>query len=547
MISSGLLNFANTYNEVKDVINLAPTEVDYLALFFTKDGHIITHGKDFLPTFTPNVRGLVPTSDGNKKKVFRADGTWAIITTADLPIAPNIPNGGNTTIVTAEQVYNYVNEAFVAQDAMRYKGTIEFDGTNYKTQTADGIINSFPLKCEIGDTYRITKVGRYAGMQCESGDLLICVKDGTGTGNALNDIQYWTSVQANINGETVHSVNGNKIYTYTSKLDSVFNIYAPDSSGVSGQLLVSSGANVAPRWANTGDITVGTAIKTSKSLSAGAGLSFGVSGAKFDGSVDRTLSLLPATRTTIGGVIINQGDAKETISVTTTGSIYLTKQNIINALGYTPGDVADNSSYTLVVTNSATGSSNVASSNPFINLIQSQHGTNTAVGSFQIIGDSGLTVAGNTTVKLTLKEATSTYYGSIKVGYSPATNREYALLLKDGKAYVNVPWIKEELATATKDGLVPMWDKTAGNLVSGSWVLSKLPNGTYDWTLMPETAFSDTFRDITIGGASIGKDTLNFVPTGDVFLKTDSKADGIQDISFGLSWWNISTNKYETV
>jgi hypothetical protein len=130
-------------------------------------------------------------------------------------------------------------------------------------------------------------------------------------------------------------------------------------------------------------------------LSLGVGLTFGTTGVTYNGSAARTISLVAATTTTIGGVIVDKDSKNKTISVTSAGSIYLTKQNIINALGYDP---------------------------------------------------------------------------------------------------------------ATKD----------------SW------------------------RPITIGGESIGDKTLNFVPSGDVYLKADSNGDDIQDISFGISWYNISTKKYET-
>ena len=129
-------------------------------------------------------------------------------------------------------------------------------------------------------------------------------------------------------------------------------------------------------------------------MSLDVGLTFGTTGVTYNGSAARTISLVAATTTTIGGVIVDKDSKNKTISVTSAGSIYLTKQNIINALGYDP---------------------------------------------------------------------------------------------------------------ATKD----------------SW------------------------RPITIGGVSIGDKTLNFVPSGDVYLKADSNRDDIQDISFGISWYNISTKKYE--
>lgn len=388
-----LLNFANTYAEISGNLSL-PESIsgDFVKLFFSKDGHIISHGKDFTPTFTPNMRGLVPISSGKATEIFRGNATWAEITTADLPIASSISdaitNGtASTTILNTQQIVEYVDNAFAANDAMRYKGTITYSNGNYTTHTVAGVeVQGFPTKCEVGDTYRVTSQGTYAGQTCSAGDLLICIKDGTGSG--LNTAAYWTAVEANINGQVKHTVNGTSIYVYSNSTNT-FTIYAPTTSGTQGQVLLSNGSS-APIWTAQSTLVVGEAKKVSNALSLGAGLTFGASGATYNGSVARTVSLVAATTTTIGGVIVD----KETISVTSAGSIYLTKQNVINALGYNP-------------------------------------------------------------------------------------------------------------------------------------------------------ASKDTWRPITIGGVSIGKKTLNFVPSGDVYLKTDSNGDDIQDISFGISWYNINTEKYE--
>jgi len=76
----------------------------------------------------------------------------------------------------------------------------------------------------------------------------------------------------------------------------------------------------------------------------------GVEISSYDGSASVTIALLPATSVNIGGVIIDNGTNSEkynqasntthtpypTISVDGNGQIYLTKANIVNALGYDP-------------------------------------------------------------------------------------------------------------------------------------------------------------------------------------------------------------------
>ena len=393
-----LLNFANTYAEISGNLSLPEsTSGEFVKLFFSKDGHIISHGKDFTPTFTPNMRGLVPISSGKATEIFRGNATWAEITTADLPIASSISdaitNGtASTTILNTQQIVEYVGNAFAANDAMRYKGTITYSNGSYTTHTVAGVeVQGFPTKCEVGDTYRVTSQGTYAGQTCSAGDLLICIQDGTGSG--LNTAAYWTAVEANINGQVKHTVNGTSIYVYSNSTNT-FTIYAPTTGGTQGQVLLSKGS-AAPTWAAQSTLVVGEAKKVSNALSLGAGLTFGTAGVTYNGSAARTISLVAATTTTIGGVIVDKDSTNKTISVTSAGSIYLTKQNVINALGYDP-------------------------------------------------------------------------------------------------------------------------------------------------------ASKDTWRPITIGGVSIGEKTLNFVPSGDVYLKADSNGDDIQDISFGISWYNISTKKYET-
>lgn len=587
-----LLNFANTYAEISGYLSTPEsTTGDYVKLFFSKDGHIITHGKDFTPTFTPTVRGLVPVSSGKVTEILRGSGVWKGIETSDLPIATSVADAitnktTSTTILNTQQIIDYVGNSFASNDAMRFKGTISYDSSTdtYKTSTADGVEQTgFPTKCEIGDTYRIASQGTYAGQKCSTGDLLICIKDGTGS--SLNAATYWTAIEANINGQVTHKVNGTSFYVYSNSTNT-FTIYAPTTGGTGGQVLLSNG-DAAPIWANQSSLSVGTASKVSNALSAGAGLSMG--GNTYNGSAARTISLSPATVSSLGGVYVDKDNTNKTISVTTAGSIYLTQANIINALGYTPGNSASEKTYSTIIASSATETTAVstATADPYINLLQLQGGTNTVVGSFQVKGSGKISVSGQTALTISLGVADSSNYGGIKIGYT-TSGRNYAVQLSDGKAYVNVPWTTPGLATATADGLVPKFDALGtGSIDADSWVLSKLSNGTYDWFKLPANAFlntntwrdikvngtqllgtatstgslnfkgsgkttvsgssgtitiTSTWRPVTIGGTSINDNTLNFIPSGDVYLKTDSTNDGIQDISFGLSWFNISAN-----
>lgn len=329
-----LLNFANTYAEISGNLTLPQSDTgDYVKLFFSKDGHIISHGKDFTPTFTPTERGLVPLSTGNATDFLRANATWAAITTSDLPMATSvadaISNGiTTTTLLSTAQIIQYVADQFSANDAMRFKGSIKWTGSAYETTTADGTINSFPTKCEIGDTYRIISKGTYAGYTCSVGDMLVCVKDGDGS---INSSTYWTAVEANINGTIAHTVNGSNYTVYSPNIgtNDSFTIFAPVTGGTQSQVLISNGTTSAPVWVNQSALKVGEASKTTHALSVSTGLTF-KTGTSFNGSEDRTIMLVAATTTTLGGVIVG---SNITLS---SGTISITKQNVIDALGYTP-------------------------------------------------------------------------------------------------------------------------------------------------------------------------------------------------------------------
>lgn len=637
-----LLNFANLYSEVEGNLSLPEaTSGDYVKLFFTKDGHIISHGVDYTPLFGAGKKGLVSGSTGSQKEFLRGNNKWLAITTADLPMVKSPEDIGEETIFNSQQVEERITQIIAANDALVYKGTIEITDTGgYITVTKEGTTNNFPQKCKVGDTYRIIKGGDYAGHKCEVGDLLSAIIEGPAEGdNNVNSSKYWTAIQTNINGQVINHVNNTAIPTYSSSTN-VFNIYAPTTAGAKDQVLLSAGGSKAPVWANQSSITagnitdsvkkslftnlslsntgtisitvggttktatasgnwniniLGSAAQVGHELSVGRGLS--MEGDTFNGKVNRTINLLLATTSTVGGVMIDNGDSP-TISIDSTGKIYLSQQNIVNALGFMPGAASGNKSYTSIITDSATSTTaNTKDTlNPFINLIQTANSAQTVAGKFRIAGIGSIVVRHSPSsnadqISISIGTATDSLVGGIKTGFTQ-TAKKYAVQLENQQAYVEVPWVNTTygLATNTNDGLVPKFDAVGtGALEAGSWVLSKLQNGTYDWYALPATAFSDTWRaikvngtqilgtgtstgalnlvgggrttvasgangtvtisstwrDVTIGGTSIGNDVLNFVPSGSVVLKLDTEQDGITNISYELCWYNISSEEYE--
>lgn len=365
-----LLNYTAQYSNISAYLNSITGSTDWLKIFISPDasgsGHFITHGIDFGSTYAGGRRGLVPANSGVLTKTFlRGDG-WSALWTATDETASAV---GDTiaqqqaakeaylqsTIVSAYDIKQWIQQSFAINDSMRFKGKINISGTgDITTVTETGTTNGFPTACEVGDTYKISgqtidSSSQIAGEVVSSGDLVICIKDGSGS---INTAEYWTVVQDNVEHLITYSLNGVG-YNLYAQTGSNITLYAPITSGTANQVLISQGSNQSPIWANQNTLTVKEAGKVTYALYKGSGLSMknqGVEISSYDGSASVTIALLPATSVNIGGVIIDNGTNSEkynqasntthtpypTISVDGNGQIYLTKANIVNALGYDP-------------------------------------------------------------------------------------------------------------------------------------------------------------------------------------------------------------------
>ena len=83
----------------------------------------------------------------------------------------------------------YADGLLGANDAMVFKGTVGTGGT----------VTQLPATHSVGWTYRVITAGSYAGQNCEVGDLVICITDGTSANNA-----HWTVAQTNVDGAVTH-------------------------------------------------------------------------------------------------------------------------------------------------------------------------------------------------------------------------------------------------------------------------------------------------------------------------------------------------------
>lgn len=514
-----LLNFANNYSEVSSALvydtKNPPTSGDYVKLYFTKDGHIITHGVDYIPWGN----GIIPISK--------------------LPISTEPtgnPAASSDKLWDSKTIENKIAQSFIANDAMRFKGTIAY--VNANTYTINGTNTTFPTNAQVGDTYRVTASGSYAGHKCEVGDLLICITaESTAQGG-------WTVAQTNINGQIAHTINGIARYFYSNDSNS-FTIYAPTtgakSENSSGDILISKGYYKAPEWENPLSITVGTANKVAQAISSGVGLTM-TSGTNvvtsYNGSAATTIKLVAATTGSLGGVIIDDGTRTgtttktPTISVDSNGKIYLTKDNIKNALGYDPVSVNNwrpvyvNGTERLK-TGTGTGNLDLCSGS---DVIVSWSGTDN-----KIRFDTNIKVVSSTANGLApklVKEATQ------------ISQSFYLLATKDGTttpSWYQLPSYAFTWRTVKINNNDILNSEL--NLIPGNKITL-----TQDANTKGKVTISSSWRDIKIGGNSIGDQSLNFMPTGDIYVKVgDQKTSTTNefDVGFGLAWYNVSTHGYE--
>lgn len=440
-----LLNFATSYNDVADKLKLSPSETgDYIKLYFTKDGHIITHGVDYIPWGT----GIIPIDK--------------------LPVDNTVAD--NKHLWDSLTIQNKINQSFVANDAMRFKGTIGLTSAN--NYIINGAEAEFPSKtAEVGDTYRVVTAGRYAGVQCEVGDLLICIiADSTGKNTA------WTVAQTNINGQIYHTINGVQKGFYSNDTDT-FSIFAPTTAGALGQVLTSRGGNSAPIWTNQSEITAG-------------GLTDAAKKALFT-ALTYTNDILTVT---IGG---------------TTKTATIHGRRAVNV----------NSTEVLAISDST---------------------------AFKFVNGRGISFIWDSRNKNLSVNANTNFSTDL-------VNKNYAVKVDSNQQlYVNVPWSDTTYNVVSKDanGLAPQLINTNKEFITQNFYLLASTDGqaTPSWYRLSSKAFENTWRTIKVGGVSIGNKTLNFMPTGDIYVKTadqDSTSADDFDIGFGLAWYNVSTGKYE--
>ena len=504
-----LLNFSQTYAGISDKIG-TPGYLQETDLLFTGDGHIVTHGVDYIPW---------------------GDGTIPI---GKLPIDTTGDIHNNKTLWTSETIFNKINNSFVANEAMRFKGSISIEDNAYKingTPTPDGTLP----KGEVGDTYRVSSVGSYGGNTCEVGDLLICYESGTTKGD-----DGWTVVQTNINGYSKFMVNGTPQYLYTTGSTQPFEIYAPTSPGsANGQVLLWDSDRNEAVWAGRSALNIGQYLR------AGNGLWIGTSNTEdntgYNGSSEKTISLLPATTGSIGGVIIDSNDLQlngkptevtgpvaqkngATISISDTGVIYLTQQNIINALGYTPeGMGAVTSTWRPIKVNGE----------DFLDRSSSGVALNIGSNNSTIVITPSTNNSGNVSFEVNLGYDTTKDTPTDRLKrVAVEAGREGANL---GKLYVEIP--EYAVVSNAINGLAPQITTDETDKIDPNYSILASKDGTSAGWYKLDLDTINTWRPISIDGNDIGSKKFSIVDSQNIYIGVNQNSGSdTYEIGFELQW-----------
>lgn len=640
---------------------------DFAKIFFSGEGDIITHGVNFTPVFKGGAKGLVPQSaqNGTRVNFLANDGTWKELTLGMLPMAKSINDFSEDTLFTSQQIHDHFQSQLSAVDAMRFVGTIDPDNVATFPTKEGKIICEKGDTYRVSKTGEYAGFTLRAGDLLICVKDSPAGATASDIANELNE--YWTVVESNINGSKTHYINNTKVEVFTNDLGTdPVNIWAPKTAGLTGQVLVSRGQDEddpTPTWVDQSTLMAGSltdalkdkiltnvtlstdgtlmltdlANNTTSStkasgtweiningvarevghiLTLGTGLRFADAFESYNGAADRQILLSAATSEAIGGVIIDnvaagsngkvgaQGDAyKATISVTSNGNIFLTPDNIINALGYKPGSSENVNDYTYFFAENNNSLAGVSAEkvNPYFNMTAYNELSQgkTIASSVQFVGENGLTVkaTASNSILFNLEQATDSVRGGIKIGYNTA-NKKYAVQLDaDGKAFVDVPWedttpafshIKVGSTTinagttvddtfeliagngvtltadaATKsilidtttydvvsvdaNGLAPKM-VTSGKTINNSYHILSFNNQdqTPEWSVLPATAFSDTWRRIFVGGDEILNSAndglgLNFVGSGKTTVETTDATD-YKNVVINSTWRDIYVN-----
>ena len=470
------------------------------------------HTHDYLsslPTHTHSYTELTGSGTTSNQAIV-SSGTangWKLLTLGDAAqkgVATSVASGG-TGLVTSGAVYTAIANSFAANDAMIFKGTL---GTN-------GTATSLPATHNAGWTYRVITAGTYAGVNCEIGDLVICITDGTSANNA-----HWTVAQTNIDGAVTgptSSIDGNIV---------VFN-------GTGGKSIKDSGKTIANLTYSAG---TGLSLSTSNAFSlATSGVTKGTYGpsAAVTGSDGSTISVPQITVDEYGRVtsVVNRTYTSKNTTYEAENGIVLSSGKFgLEASGVTVN--SDGTAKTYGNTSQQTPS----------------HGGTFNIPYYTVDSYGRITSAGTTTVKLPNSENTdkkvvqtastenNSYYLLASASTSPSSGTAYQSIYStgisinpstntitasnfNGNASSSTYATNARVTATTSAGTYyPTW--TSGTTADTDYVLRG--NSNFKYVIVAGTTSAEGFDSIYLGNSKATGTAGN--STGRILLYSSSSS-----------------------
>lgn len=363
--------------------------------------------------------GLGNVTNESKSTMF----TSAALT--GTPTAPTAASGTNSTqIATTAFVQSAIDSKLAANDAMIFKGTIG---------SSNATVSALPNTHNAGWTYKVITAGTYAGVSCEIGDMIICIKDGTAASNS-----DWTVIQSNIDG----SVTGP-----ASAVDARVAVF----NGTTGKVIKDSGYTIASSVPANAKFTDTDTHYTTGIVAGGSGATANASATNPYVAVKDNSTYRSQIRLVGGGATTVSSDANGNITISSTD----TWRSISDSVSSTSSDVSASSKAVKTAYDLAASKT-------------SNTGTVTSVTPGTGLTGTSSDAAITSTGTINLKSAATGEIGGIKVGTvnssavttkTEGSNYYPVNIDSNSKAYVALPTWSNNSGTIT--------GVTAGNGLTG--------------------------------------------------------------------------------
>mgnify|MGYP000555986824 CR=1 FL=1 len=203
-----------------DVVAPATNNADYVPQWNGPNSKTLKNGRaigaaastDILDRAAGDARyraaGAIPQSDVTNLTTDLA----AKIPTSYLDTDTALTANSDVRVATQKAVKAYVDQIVASQDAMVFKGVIDCSANpNYPA-------------ADRGWTYRVSvagKIGGASGVNVTVGDIVLCLTDGTASGNQATVGSNWSVIQANLDGALTTADIGVTLQAYDADLAAI--------------------------------------------------------------------------------------------------------------------------------------------------------------------------------------------------------------------------------------------------------------------------------------------------------------------------------------